>query len=334
MVHPTGSAPARYSLQPQDRVHHRKGAATGSIINKRLTSYLENNNLLEDVQNGFRHDRNCIDHIFVLYTIIRNRKNQSLDTFVAYIDFYKCFDIIDRNLLFLKLTQYGVDGKMYDALKSMYSNTYSRVNINDKFTDWFQTNNGCRQGDVISPTAFSIMINDLLKELNGSGIGVRIDMNLLVTVLAFADDIVLLAESEKDLQRLIDIVYRWSMKWRFIVNPEKSNVVHYRNAPKAQTNVVFKLHENGPVLEKVRDYKYLGVFLDEYLTFSKTTSVLATAGGRALGGMINKYKSLNELGYETYTKLYNSLVAPIIDYGSAIWGFKGYDCIEKVQNSP
>ncbi len=85
-------------------------------------------------------------------------------------------------------------------------------------------------------------------------------------------------------------------------------------------------------MEKVDSYKYLGVFLDEYLTFSNTSTVLATAGGRALGGMINKYKSLDDLGYTTYTKLYDSLVAPILDYGSAIWGFKSYDNLDKIQN--
>ncbi len=304
----------------------------GSIINKRLTSYLENNDLLEDVQNGFRHDRNCIDHIYVLYSIIKNRKNQSRDTFVAYVDFYKCFYIIDRNLLFFKLIEIGIYGKLYDTLKYMYTNTYSCININNKYTEFFRTTNGCRQGDVISPTAFSIIINGLLKELNSCGLGVRIDANLLVSVLAFADDIVLLAESAEDLQKLINIVHRWSTKWRFIVNPDKSQVVHYRNAPKAQTNFTFKLHDDGPVLEKVESYKYLGVYLDEYLTFSMTTSVLSTAGGRALGGMINKYKSLDDLGYNTYTKLYDSLVAPIIDYGSAIWGHKGYENLDKIQN--
>ncbi len=50
---------------------------------------------------------------YLLYSIIKkkNRKNMSKDTFVAYIDFMKCFDLIDRNLLFYKLTEYGIDGK-------------------------------------------------------------------------------------------------------------------------------------------------------------------------------------------------------------------------------
>ena len=304
----------------------------GCVINRRLSKYLEQNDMLEDVQNGFRSDRNCIDHIYVLYSIIKNRKNNSLDTFVAYIDFFKCFDIIDRNLLFFKLTEYGVDGKMYKTLKMMYTNTYSCVNVNNKLTEWFKTDNGCRQGDVLSPTAFSIIINDLLKELNTSGLGIKLDTELVISVLAFADDIVLMAESAENLQKLIDIVHRWSAKWRFIVNPEKSQVVHYRNAPKVVTDFVFKLHTDGPVLEKVSNYKYLGVYLDEYLTFTKTADILSTAAGRALGAMINRYRSLNELGYDTYTKLYDSLVTPIIDYASAIWGFKSHESLDKIQN--
>ncbi len=54
----------------------------------------------------------------------------SKDTFVAYIDFMKCFDLIDRNMLFYKLTEYGIDGKLYRTLKMMYTNTMSAVNIN------------------------------------------------------------------------------------------------------------------------------------------------------------------------------------------------------------
>ncbi len=137
--------------------------AYSCIINCRLSSYLERYQLIEDEQNGFREGRSCLEHIYTLYSIIKNRKNQSKDTYVAFVDFTKCFDLIDRNILFYKLTEYGVDGKMYQTLKKMYcmNNTMSCVNINNSLTDWFYTTNGCRQGDVTSPTAFSIVINDL-----------------------------------------------------------------------------------------------------------------------------------------------------------------------------
>ncbi len=117
--------------------------------------------------------------------------------------------------------------------------------------------------------------------------GVKINSELIMSVLAFADDIVLLAENP-DLQKLISIVQKWSAKWRFIINPEKTQIIHYRNAPQNRTVFEFELQENGPYLQVVDSYKYLGVYLDEYLTFSHTTDFLATAGGRALDSMINK----------------------------------------------
>ena len=62
------------------------------ILNKRIQTYLDNNNILVDEQNGFKACRSCIDHIFVLCTVVRNRKLQSKSTFVCYIDYKKAFD--------------------------------------------------------------------------------------------------------------------------------------------------------------------------------------------------------------------------------------------------
>ncbi len=196
-------------------------------------------------------------------------------------------------------------------------------------TEWFYTTNGCRQGDVTSPTAFCVLINDLIKELKGSKIGVKVH-DIVITVLAYADDIVLLADTPENLQKLIDIVQNWCKKWRLIINPNKSKIVHFRNPPKQRTGHIFKLCNDGPVLETVDVYKYLGVFMDEYLTYSKATEVLSSAAGRALGGMITKYRNLKEMNYKTYSKLYDSLVCSVMDYSSAVWGVKNYDCMENV----
>ena len=71
-----------------------------SILNRRLQNFLETNKILAEEQNGFRASRSCIDHILVLCSILRNRKALGLSTFLAYIDFQKAFDSVDRNLLF------------------------------------------------------------------------------------------------------------------------------------------------------------------------------------------------------------------------------------------
>ncbi len=70
-----------------------------------------------------------------------------------------------------------------------------------------------------------------------------------------------------------------------------------------------------------KDKKYLGLILTEFLDYHITASIVAkSAGRRALGLLIAKYKAFGGLPYNCYTKLYNSLVQPIIDYGSSVWG--------------
>lgn len=58
-----------------------------SFMNKRLTKFLEQNDILADEQNGFRRNRSCEDHVFTLNSIVRNNDN----VFTAYIDLRKCF---------------------------------------------------------------------------------------------------------------------------------------------------------------------------------------------------------------------------------------------------
>ena len=107
-----------------------------------------------DEQNGFRGDRNCIDHIFSLTSIIKKRKIRGLSTYIAYMDAEKAFDRVDRELLLYKLLNIGIGGRMYDIIKTIYTGTTSCVNVKCFLTKYFQSKNGVRQGDCLSPTFF------------------------------------------------------------------------------------------------------------------------------------------------------------------------------------
>ena len=194
------------------------------ILNTRLQKYLESNNILVEEQNGFRASRSCIDHIFVLCTVLRNRKLSGKETFLSFIDFQKAFDSVDRNFLLFKLSQIGINGHMYNEISSMYSNPRSRVILNDHETNYFDCPIGVKQGDCLSPTLFAIFINDLAKEIKDCNVGVQTDDNLFMNILLYADDIVLLAESEPDLQLLLFLVENWCKKWRLEVNLSKTNI--------------------------------------------------------------------------------------------------------------
>ena len=294
-----------------------------------MSDYLDSENIIVEEQNGFRKKRACIDHIYVLTSIIRNRKAQGLPTFSAFIDMKKAFDWVDRDLLFLKLLQNGINGKFYDSIKSMYNNPLACVNLNGNFTSWFGTTHGVRQGDVLSPTLFSVFVNDLATEINDLGLGIPTG-DFLVNILLYADDIVVLAENETNLQKVLDHLKIWCSKWRMMVNNSKTQIVHFRKKGENVTNFSFKFGEVD--LNIVSKYKYLGVVLDEFLDFDVTAETLSNAAGRALGSVISKIHRFKDFRYNTFTTLFHSCVVPILDYCSGVWGFKSTTKCDAVQN--
>ena len=219
---------------------------------------------------------------------------------------------------------------MYWAISSLFRNPKSRVVLNDIANDWFSCPIGVKQGDTISPTLFAIYINDLAGQLNQSGLGVDIDASLKLSCLLYADDIVLLADDEHDLQALLTIVNTWCSKWRLEVNLLKTNIMHVHKKQKPRSNFNF-MFENKTV-EYCDQYKYLGVTLNQNLNFEKTTEELTGGAGRALGGIITKMIKNGGFPLKVYKILYESCVCSISDYGSEILGFHQYESIEKLHS--
>ena len=297
-----------------------------SILNKRLQKFLESNNILAEEQNGFRAGRSCIDHIFVMCTVLRNRKLLGFDTFLSFIDYKKAFDSVDRDLLLFKLSNIGIHGHMYTAISSLYSNPKSRVILNDYETDYFDCPIGVKQGDCLSPTLFAIFINDLANEVKNCGVGVELnidsdennDETTLINILLYADDIVLFASNEMDLQYLLNIVEIWCQKWRLEVNMTKTNVLHIRVKRKPQSRFMFLFNKN--TVSYCQYYKYLGCTINEFLDFSFTADVQTDSAGRALSTIITKMIKNQGFPFNVYSILYKACVCSISEYGSEIFG--------------
>ena len=240
----------------------------------------------------------------------------------------KAFDWVDRDLLFFKLLNYNITGKIYWAIKSMYTNTQSCIQLQQTFTDWFSVLNGVKQGDNLSPSLFALYINDLVHELNSIGCGIRIGM-YVINILLYADDIVLVAENENILQKLLDKLYEWCSRWHLEINESKSNVMHFRKSRKLHSNIVFKI--GNTKLDYVKTYRYLGVTLDENLSFNAACQELNDAGGRAFGGIVAKFKQFKHLSFKCFTKLFDTGVEPICTYASSVWGFNKFQLGQKLQ---
>ena len=300
-----------------------------STLNARLNKAIEDNELVVNEQNGFREDRSCLDHIFVLQNALRIRNELNSQTFCAFIDFKKAFDYIDRYFLLHKLQKIGISGHFYHAIKSLYANTRSSVQVNDKYTDWFEVKSGVRQGDSLSPTLFSLFINDLAQEVKDLDAGIMIG-GLCLSILLYADDIVLLAPTAEKLQSMLGVVTTWCRKWGMKINVSKTQIMHIRNRQRPRSNFQFSC--SGSSLAYTESYKYLGYTLHEHLSNACTVDVLTAAASRSFGRIHSIFKRMGNMGIASYETLYKSYVLPIMNYASAVWGFESFTKPQVLQN--
>lgn len=299
------------------------------IINQRLSTWAEENNLLNDAQNGFRKGRGTVDHLCTLSSIIETRKRQKLSTFVAFIDFRKAYDSVNRQLLWRKLWDVGVRGRMFSALRSLYTDCLYSVRLNGHMTEWMEASSGLRQGCILSPLLFNLYVNDLAVVIENANRGIPVGEGR-VSILMYADDIALLSEDANDLQELLNCLHDWCSRWQLNVNADKSAVIHFRTPATPKTGHVFLC--GGSQLLVVEQYKYLGLIFTEFLNYDAMAEMAAGSASRALGLIIAKAKTIGGMPYQTFTKLYNSLVWPIVSYGAAVWGTKDMSRVNAVQN--
>ena len=176
------------------------------ILNSRVSAYLEDSKILEE-QNGFRKDRSCEDHIFVLSSLIKSKKAENKSAFPSFIDVSKAFDCINNDFLYYKLIKNNIGGKIYYAIQELYKETLSCVQLSNMRTEWFQTLYGVRQRDNLSPILFNIYISDLAEELKSMNLDIIMgDMD--ICILLYTDDIVLVSENEQNLQHMLSHVHK------------------------------------------------------------------------------------------------------------------------------
>jgi hypothetical protein len=139
------------------------------ILNRRLTRWAEREEKLVEEQAGFRTGYSTVDHIFTLYSIVQKYLTKNSKLYVAFVDFRKAFDSVDRNVLWSVLSRNGIDGKLYKALRGIYDSVKACVRDKHSYSDFFDCPRGVKQGCILSPIMFSFFVNELAVELIKEG---------------------------------------------------------------------------------------------------------------------------------------------------------------------
>ena len=297
------------------------------IINNRVTKWIESNEMLSDAQCGFRSGRSTVDAIFILKSIVDIVLNDKKKLFCCFVDLKKAFDSINLNNLCYKIYHKGLNGKLFRIIKNMYTTVKACVKGCNSYSDYFECAVGLKQGEVISPVLFSLFIDDLELFLQDDpNCGIEIN-ELLMIVLLFADDMVILGNSQSDLQCRLNLLKEYCDKWGLQVNSEKNKVMVFRK--RINSNITYHWTYGNVELEVVNCFNYLGTVFNYNGSFSVNQETLAGKGLKALNVLLNKLRSLF-IKSSVQCKLFDAFVGSTMNYAAEVTGFGKCKEIERV----
>jgi hypothetical protein len=198
----------------------------------------------------------------------------------------------------------------------------------------YQAENGVREGSVLSPTLFIMFINGLLQQLNASGRGVAVHGNNWMGAVLYADDIILMAKSAKELGEMLKIVTTYFKNWRIMPNQSKSHVVVFDHSPGARLRrkggVAHAQEQSeyvldGQTLEEHDSYKYLGVWLEHNFRFDKQLAYVREAVDRVLRVAQRMGAQQGKLEPWMARLIVESTVAAKMTYAMGFWVYRTSD---------
>ena len=143
-------------------------------------------------------------------------------------------------------------------------------------------------------------------------------------ILMYADDIVLLPSSASGLQKHLHTLSDYCKQWELEVNTEKTKITIYGKGADSQT-----YSWNNVLLEKVKYYKYLGIWL--YGKFSRAMEHTSEKSKKAMFSLQVTLKQLGHPPVPIAIQLYNSILKPVMCYGSEIWGFTECKDLDRIE---
>ena len=302
-----------------------------TVLRNRLTKWMDEHEKIIENQAGFRKGYSTIDHIYTLTAIIEkclNKKGSKL--YVAFVDLKRAFDSVNRASLFAALVRAGLSGPFLNAIKAMYRSVVSCIRVNGDVSEFFNCPSGVKQGCILSPALFSLFVNEIAVELETVGKhGIQLQPGLVeLFLLLFADDLALLASTSVGLQNQLNHLNALCKDHSLVINTEKTKIMVFRKGGFLGKNEKWFLDDNE--LEVVNSYTHLGHTFTTKLSLSQSVSSLAKKGRKAVYDCVRGLRKFSEITRETFFKMFDVQIQPIILYGSEVWGLQSVDEIEKV----
>ncbi|MEL7520935.1 MAG: reverse transcriptase family protein, partial [Cyanobacteria bacterium J06553_1] len=296
------------------------GKVYGRILIERVRGMTEG--MLGEEQCGFRMGRGCVDQVFSLKQLSEKYIGKGKDLYVAYMDLEKAYDRIDRDAMWGVLQMYGINGNLLRAIQSLYADSEGSVRVCREESEWFSVKVGLRQGCVMSPWLFNIFMDGVMKEVREKAGDVGANMwdarrncEWKVEWMMFADDTVLVGDSEQKLQKLVKEFGSVCKRRKLAVNVGKSKIMRIgKNRTENEMNISL----NNNRMEEVECYRYLGVDIAHDGRMNDEVSH-RIGEARKVSGALQKLWKNRRMSMEAKVGMYEGIIEPTLMYGCEAW---------------
>ena len=235
-------------------------------VHSNLISFLEDENLLNDCQYGFRSKRSTKLASTLFCDEIRREIDAGKMVGAVYIDLSKAFDTIGHAILFKKLEMYGVNRQELDWFVDYLFGRSQLVEINNTRSDKEPIYCGVPQGSILGPLLFIVFYNDFAESLAHS------------RLIMYTDDTVVYV-AEKDVKNIemklnedLERISKYFCMNELIINLKKgkTEVMLFGTSKRLKTHgkEIEVTYDNVRV-NFVTQYKYLGTIVDNHLNFNE-----------------------------------------------------------------
>jgi ribonuclease HI len=303
------------------------------MVNQRLRTYLESNQILSPHQNGFRPGHSTADSLIHLIDSAQRGFHNKYVTVALFLDLKAAFDKVHHSTLLIKLHKVGVRGRLATFIQNFINQRTFSVRCGNTSSGPSAQQHGVPQGCVLSPTLFLIVINDVFNDIYS------ISQQFKFSI--YADDLAVwfthpsIDRANHFIQLALNHINDWCCRWGLQISPAKSASMAFSNQFK-HLEPVTPLNLDGQNIPFVTTFKYLGITLDRRLTFTAHIADIKQRCSRRLN--ILKCIAGREWGSDrrTLLHLYTALIRSILDYNAFLFDHiskTNAKHLEAIQNS-
>ena len=268
-----------------------------------LSSFLEENRLLSQSQFGFRLKRSTSTALIAFTDQVVESMDKGCATGTVFLDLRKAFDTVDHLLLNNKLKSPGIAGKSLEWFNSYLSGRVQQTMCVNALSPPAKITMGVPQDSILGPLLFLVYINGIQSELQHS------------KITMFADDMAFYCHenSPTNLQSKLNAdlaaITSWLHDNKLTLNVTKSKFMVIGGRNKLSQFNDIALVANNDQLENVTKFKYLGVIINQHLTWHDHIEQLQSKIAKRLGVL----KLIKHLLPDNARRIYAStMVIPIL----------------------